>query len=757
MRNEKFSNILHKVANLVQSKKYEVIVPEMLIWVNLSDDRFIEIAKFCNAKIDVLRENISDFLSSLDRTEKPEEVVSSEDYGQIIKRCASLADRNFEDVNIEHILFAILETDPNLYFGSAILHFSGFTKEKIQSFLDAQKRKKQKIEENYLYSVTDKARDGKIDPMIGRQKELSRIIQILHKKRACNPILLSQPGVGKTSLVEGLALAIVSGQVPDSLKDKNILSVNIGGMISGTKYRGDFEDRLTKIISKAVDDKNTILFIDEIHSIVGAGSTQENSLDAASILKPYLTDHSLKIIGATTYEEYKKYILKDKAFARRFKKIDLQEPSRKETLDILLGIRSKFEEFHGVKFSEEILSKIVELSGDYIPSQFFPDKAIEVMDEIGSRYSSGLYSGTEAKPEDVEEVICSIANLPEITIKSSGKEGLKTLSDDLKMKIFGQDDIIDQITYHIKVAKAGLTSQTKPLGCFGLLGPTGTGKTELVKQISKILGVKFLRYDMSEYSEKNSISKLIGAAPGYVGFDQSGALTEPVIQNPECVILFDEIEKANPEIYNLLLQVMDDGRLTDNQNRTADFTHSILFFTSNVGSREAESAKPTLGFMPESKKEDILQDSLKNLFPPEFRNRFTSIFRFSSLGEGEMVKIVEKNISELNQKLSQNGNSVELTEKAKLWIAKLAKEENMGGRPVERLVHVHIAEKLVDKILFENWNNSVAIFDVSKNGKELLWKEKKSKDSKIEQKILSEAGVLEMEPEKDERINQNCC
>ena len=508
---------------------------------------------------------------------------------------------------------------------------------------------------------------------------------------------------GKSAIVEGLALKIANDDVPKSLVGKTIYALDIASMVAGTKFRGEFEDRLEKVIKEAVANENAIMFIDELHTIVGAGSS-EGSMDSANILKPYLSRGQLRIIGATTYDEYKNKIEKDKALCRRFKKIDLAEPSKEETLEILKGLRPKYEEFHGIEFSDEVLQSAVDLSSKYIIGKFFPDKAIDIIDEVGAKYHSGVKTGKVATKDDVEEVICSIANIPKISVETDEKDKLRTLGDRIKGNLFGQDEIVDKLVRQVRMNKAGLSNPGRPLSAL-LLGSTGTGKTELAKTLAKELGIGFTKLDMSEYQEEYSVSKLIGSAAGYVGYEQSGALTEPLIKNPHQVLLLDEIEKANKSVYDLLLQVLDEGKLTDNHGREASFKHAIVLMTTNVGYANASTMSKAMGFAKTETDEALrtqkaIEDAYKKKFSPEFRNRLTDVFYFNNLNEQVMGMIVDKNIRNLQSALDDKNVKVVLSDKAKKWIVDKAVAEKAGGRPVERIVNSEITEKLADEILF---------------------------------------------------------
>jgi len=706
MKNQELLNVMKRLQLSVEKNLYAYLVPEHILYFLIDEPRFHEIATFCGADEEDIRKIISEFIEGLERAENPVDIVPTPDYTKTIKACSFFAETRSIDIRVEHVLLALLNNGEDSVAYYALVK-NNITLENIYRFIEAPVNDESL---KYTIDMTDLAKKGKFDKLIGREAELQRIIQILHKKRASNVILCSNPGVGKTALVEGLASKIVSGEVPETLKNACVWSVDLGAMVAGTKLRGEFEERLKSTIERVLKNENVILFIDEIHNIVGAGSS-EGTLDASNILKPYLTGNQIRCIGATTYDEYKKKILKDKAFARRFKKIDLNEPSKEETIQILKGLRESYQEFHGVAFSDEVIEEIVNLSDRFLLGQFFPDKAIEVMDEIGSQYSADLKEGKEVTIEDIEILIATMANIPSVSVNNNDKKVLKDLASNIKKELFGQDDIVDKVVRHIKLAKVGLTNKNKPLGTFGAIGSTGSGKTEFAKQLAKNLGISFLKLDMSEYSEKNSVSKLIGTSPGYVGFEQSGALTEPLIQNPHCVVLLDEIEKADPAIYDLLLQVMDEGKLTDNNNREASFRNAIVLMTSNVGASKAEKAKCVIGFNGESTKAEVLNDELKKKFSPEFRNRFTEIFQFNDLDEKVIGMIVDKEIRHLNESLEDKGITIKITDSAKEFLVKKAAEEKMGGRPVERLVHKYIAEKLVDKILFEDFANTEVIFD----------------------------------------------
>ena len=560
--------------------------------------------------------------------------------------------------------------------------------------------------ETYSVELVEQALQGKIDPLIGRQQELDRLVEILHKKRSSNAMIIGNEGVGKTAVVEGLALRIARKNVPDTLLDAKIYALNLGAMIAGAEYRGVFEQRLTNCIKEIAAQPKGFLFIDEIHTMLGAGTGgHDGTLDASNILKPYLARGEIRCIGATTYDEYQKRILSDRAFARRFMRISLAEPSRDETLQILQGLVGTYEEFHHVRFSPDILEYIVELSGRYVHEKYFPDKAIEVMDECGAHYRSGLAQGTEVTREDVERVVCRVANLPAITVQTDDREKLRGLAERLQAKIFGQDEAIGELVRRVKVAKAGFQDARRPLLTAFLCGSSGCGKTELARQLAAELGIAFVKLDMSEYSEEYAASRLIGSAPGYVGYDRPGALTEPVIQNPHCLLLLDEIEKAHAAVFNLLLQVLDEGRLTDNKGREASFRNAIILMTSNAGSRASAEAINLLGFSKSDadqaqNRQDIIQRVMKKTFPPEFRNRIQLTVMMNDLTRQALESIVRKSLATANRQLAEQKVTITLTPTAVAQIAQRAEDEHLGGRPVERLVDQVVKQHIVDELLF---------------------------------------------------------
>ncbi|OCC15271.1 ATP-dependent Clp protease ATP-binding subunit ClpA [Dissulfuribacter thermophilus] len=557
--------------------------------------------------------------------------------------------------------------------------------------------------EHFTINLTQRARDGKIDPLVGRSRELERVMQVLVRRRKNNPIFVGEPGVGKTALCEGLARLIESGNVPDELKGFEMYSLDMGSLIAGTKYRGEFEARLKEVLKELKQREKVILVIDEIHTIVGAGATSGGSLDASNILKPVLQEGEIRFIGSTTYEEYRNFFEKDRALTRRFQKIEIGEPTVEETIEILKGLKSRYEDYHGCKFTEGALKAAARLSQRYITDRFLPDKAIDVIDEAAAIVKLKK-SGSKAKrlvtQRHIEQVVAKIARIPARSLSRTDLSRLEDLEPRLKTRVFGQDRGVELLVRAIKRSKAGLGHPDHPIGSFLFIGPTGVGKTELARETARILGINFIRFDMSEYMEKHSVSRLIGAPPGYVGFEQGGLLTEAVRKSPHCVLLLDEIEKAHPDVFNVLLQVMDYATLTDNTGRKTDFRHTILIMTSNVGARELE--RRTIGFSPDNIKENVekADAAVKECFSPEFRNRLDAVIPFNPLTPKIMESIVDKFIEELNTQLKSKKIVVKLSAKARQWFAKHGYDERRGARPLSRLIQEKIKDPLADVLLF---------------------------------------------------------
>ncbi|MEB6856850.1 ATP-dependent Clp protease ATP-binding subunit ClpA [Proteus cibi] len=562
--------------------------------------------------------------------------------------------------------------------------------------------------DNFTTNLNQLARQGKIDPLIGRQAELERTIQVLCRRRKNNPLLVGESGVGKTAIAEGLAWRIEQEDVPDVMKGYTIYSLDIGSLLAGTKYRGDFEKRFKALLKTLEKDEKSILFIDEIHTIIGAGAASGGQVDAANLIKPLLSGGRIRVIGSTTYQEFSNIFEKDRALARRFQKIDVTEPSPEETVLIIKGLRQKYETHHEVRYTNKAIQAAVDLSVKYITDRHLPDKAIDVIDEAGAK--TRLVAPSKRKKtinvSDIESVVAKIARIPEKTVSSSDKSILKNLDNQLKMLVFGQDQAIHALSEAIKMSRAGLSQDNKPVGSFLFAGPTGVGKTEVTVQLAKALNVKLLRFDMSEYMERHTVSRLIGAPPGYVGFDQGGLLTDAVIKNPYSVVLLDEIEKAHPDVFNILLQVMDNGTLTDNNGRKADFRNVILVMTTNAGVRETQ--RKSIGFTEQDNSTDAMAE-IKKAFSPEFRNRLDSIIWFNALSPEIISMVVDKFIVELQVQLDDKGVSLEVSQEARQWLCDKGYDKAMGARPMARVIQENLKKPLANEILFGSLVNGGSV------------------------------------------------
>lgn len=558
--------------------------------------------------------------------------------------------------------------------------------------------------ERYATNLNKLALEGKIDPLIGRGHEVERTIQILCRRRKNNPLLVGEAGVGKTAIVEGLAKKIVDDEVPDVLKHCTIYALDLGGLVAGTKYRGDFEKRLKGVLHQLKEEKGAILFIDEIHTVIGAGSASGGVMDASNLIKPMLSTGELKCIGSTTYQEFRGVFEKDRALARRFQNIDIEEPSVEETYQILKGLRSRFENHHGVRYTEKALKAAAELAAKYINDRFLPDKAIDVIDEAGANMNLKPKSARKKTitVKLVEAVVSKIARIPPKHVSSSDTEVLKNLERDLKLVVFGQDDAIKTLSTAIKMTRSGIGNEDKPIGSFLFAGPTGVGKTEVTRQLSIILGIELLRFDMSEYMERHTVSRLIGAPPGYVGFDQGGLLTDAVLKAPHSVLLLDEIEKAHPDVFNLLLQVMDHGTLTDTNGRKVDFRNVILVMTTNAGAQEMN--RSSVGFTAQDHQSDGAE-IIKRTFTPEFRNRLDATIQFKPLDHETVMYVVDKFVAQLEAQLESKKIEIQVEQSAKAWIAERGYDVKMGARPMERVIQEHIKKPLAEEILFGRLEN----------------------------------------------------
>jgi ATP-dependent Clp protease ATP-binding subunit ClpA len=573
--------------------------------------------------------------------------------------------------------------------------------------------------EKYTTNLNRMAQDGRIDPLIGRKLEVERTIEILCRRRKNNPLYVGEAGVGKTAIAEGLARLIIEGKVPEVLTDSTIFALDMGALIAGTKYRGDFEKRLKGVITELKKLPGAILFIDEIHTVIGAGAASGGVMDASNLIKPVLTNGEIRCIGSTTYQEYRGIFEKDHALARRFQKIDVVEPSVAETVEILFGLKPRFEEHHGITYADDALRAAAELAARHINERHLPDKAIDVVDEAGARQRLKPIAEREPVVEvrHIEDVVARMARIPAKSVSSSDRETLKNLERNLKLVIFGQDRAIEALAASIKMARSGLGETRKPVGSFLFAGPTGVGKTEVTRQLAIAMGVEFLRFDMSEYMERHTVSRLIGAPPGYIGFDQGGLLTEAITKHPHCVLLLDEIEKAHPDVFNLLLQVMDHGTLTDNNGRKADFRHVIIVMTTNAGAQEM--ARASIGFMHADNASDGME-AIRRIFTPEFRNRLDAVIQFAALEPATIERVVDKIIMEVESQLEAKGVSISLDDAARRWIAERGYDPKMGARPMARTIQEHIKRPLAEELLFGRLANGGTVkVSVSKDGSEL--------------------------------------
>jgi ATP-dependent Clp protease ATP-binding subunit ClpA len=594
--------------------------------------------------------------------------------------------------------------------------------------------------EAYCVDLNEKAEAGSIDPLIGRGPELERLIQILCRRTKNNPLLVGDPGVGKTAIAEGLARRIVEGDTPSVLSDAVIYALDMGSLLAGTRYRGDFEERIKAVLKELEDRPGSILFIDEIHTVIGAGATSGGSMDASNLLKPALASGSLRCIGSTTYKEYRSYFEKDRALVRRFQKIDVNEPSVDDAIKIMMGLKPVYEEHHHVRFTRDAIRTAVELSARYINDRKLPDKAIDVIDEVGA--AQMLLPASRRKKtigiKDVEAIVAKIARIPPKSVSRDDKQALGTLETDLKAAVFGQGPAIEALASAVKLARAGLRQPEKPIGNYLFAGPTGVGKTEAAKQLAKTLGVELVRFDMSEYLERHSVSRLIGAPPGYVGFDQGGLLTDAVDKNPHVVLLLDEIEKAHPDVYNVLLQIMDHGKLTDHSGKQVDFRNVILIMTTNAGA--ADLAKPAIGF-GRSIREGDDKEAINKLFTPEFRNRLDAIISFKALPPEVIDRVVDKFIAELEGQLAERGVSIEISSKARAWLGEKGYSPEYGARPLARIIQEYVKKPLAEELLFGKLSEGGAVEVVlAKGGKELAFRfpgsePQKSKKSKAKVKV----------------------
>ena len=740
---------LHMAFMDARQKRHELITVEHLLLAMLDNPSAAEVLKACGSNIDSLRNELTQYIDDHTPTISGEDEVDTQPtlgFQRVIQRAMlHVQSSGKKEVNGANVLVAIYgEKDSHaVYF----LHQQGVTRLDVVNFIahgvsklnesdthkstpeqeNDQESSANKALETYTINLNKMVLAGKIDPLIGRDSEIERVIQTLCRRRKNNPLLVGEAGVGKTAIAEGLAKRIVDKEVPSILENTTIFSLDMGALLAGTKYRGDFEQRLKAVMKQLNEHKDAILFIDEIHTLIGAGSASGGTLDASNLLKPALSNGSIKCIGATTYQEYRTVFEKDHALTRRFQKIDVNEPSILDTINILKGLKSRFEKHHNVKYSVAAINSAAELSAKYINDRHLPDKAIDVIDEAGAAQRI-LPKNKQKKVitnKEIEEIVAKIAKIPPKNISNDDKHALKNLERDLKAVIFGQDKAIENLASAIKMTRSGLGIPNKPIGNFLFSGPTGVGKTEVARQLAYILGIELIRIDMSEYMERHAVSRLIGAPPGYVGFDQGGLMTEAVNKQPYCVLLLDEIEKAHPDIFNILLQVMDHGSLTDSNGRKTDFRNVTLIMTTNAG---AESlSKTSMGFT-QSKKMGDEQAEIKRLFTPEFRNRLDATVSFAPLSHEVILKVVDKFLMQLEDQLHEKKVDATFTDSLKSYLAKNGFDPSMGARPMSRLIQDTIRKALADELLFGKLTNGGNVtIDIDSNDKVKLIFEEENK------------------------------
>ncbi len=714
-----------------RAKRHEFMTVEHLLLALLDNNDAIRVLKACGADIGSLRGDLVEFVDAttplIPEDEDQRDTQPTLGFQRVLQRAVfhvqSSGKSEVTGANVLVAIFSEQESQAVFFLKTQsiarldVVNYMTHGISKVANDGDAAEPGQVGSDENrgeegesnpldsFATNLNLEALAGHIDPLIGRIDEVERVAQILARRRKNNPLLVGESGVGKTAIVEGLAKKIVDGDVPDILKDSVVYSLDLGALLAGTKYRGDFEKRFKGLLNELKKRDNAILFIDEVHTIIGAGAASGGVMDASNLLKPLLSSGKLRCIGSTTFQEYRGIFDKDKALSRRFQKIDVMEPSPDDAYKILKGLKSRFEEHHGLRYTDRALRVATDLSDRYITDRFLPDKAIDVIDEAGA-YQQLLPASKRKKVigvSDIEAVIAKIARIPPKAVSSDDRETLQKLESNLQMVVFGQDQAISSLATSIKLARAGLRAGEKPIGSFLLAGPTGVGKTEVTRQLARLLGLELIRFDMSEYMERHTVSRLIGAPPGYVGFDQGGLLTDAVTQHPHAVVLLDEIEKAHPDVFNLLLQVMDHGTLTDNNGRKADFRHVILVMTTNAG---AESiSRRTIGFTSQDHSSDGME-AINRMFTPEFRNRLDSIVQFQPLAEDVILTVVDKFLTELQCQLDEKRVTLDVDEDARLWLVEKGYDIHMGARPMERVIQEHIKKPLAELVLFGSLSQS---------------------------------------------------
>ena len=725
MLSKDLEQTLNQAFKVAREKRHEFMTVEHLLLALLDNVVAVAVLTACGANLKQLRTELSTFINEttplIEEDDEEMETQPTLGFQRVLQRAVfhvqSSGKKEVTGANVLVAIFSEQESQAVYLLQNQdisrldVVNYISHGISKIQSDeqpesenpeveadLEADNSQAKPLEK-YATNLNQMAKEGRIDPLVGRSKEVERLIQVLCRRRKNNPLFVGDAGVGKTAIAEGLARLIVEGEVPEVIQNATIYSLDLGNLLAGTKYRGDFEKRLKAVLKQLASEEGSILFIDEIHTIIGAGAASGGVMDASNLIKPVLASGELKCMGSTTFQEYRGIFEKDRALARRFQKIDINEPSVDETVQILKGLKNRYEKHHSVRYSSRALRSAAELSARYINDRHLPDKAIDVIDEAGA--NQRLQPESKRKKiigvRDIEDIVSKIARVPPKTVSTSDVQSLQNLEKELKMVVFGQDSAIETLASAIKLSRSGLGPEDKPVGSFLFAGPTGVGKTEVTRQLARIMGIELIRFDMSEYMERHTVSRLIGAPPGYVGYDQGGLLTEAVNKNPHAVLLLDEIEKAHAEVYNILLQVMDHGTLTDNNGRKADFRNIILVMTTNAGAEEL--ARASIGFTKQDKSKDNL-DAIKRVFSPEFRNRLDATVWFQPLDTEILYSVVDKFIVELQTQLDDKGVSIEVDDKARDWLTKNGFDEQMGARPMARLIRESVKKPLADEILF---------------------------------------------------------
>ena len=750
-----------------KARNHEFMTVEHLLLALLDNQSAVDALTACGADLFSLREQLVNYIADntpvAENAEEDREVQPTLGFQRVLQRAifhvqssgneectgANALVAIFSEQESQAVYLLVLQNIKRVDVVNYLSH--GYTKDTSEelesdSFSESVANKESEATEEkttkrpldlYAQNLNKLAHGDGIDPLVGRSEEIDRITQILARRRKNNPLLVGESGVGKTAIAEGLARMIIEEKVPDILMDSTVYSLDLGGLLAGTKYRGDFEKRFKGVLANLADEKDSILFIDEIHTIIGAGAASGGVMDASNLLKPVLTSGKIRLIGSTTYQEYRGIFEKDRALSRRFQKVDVPEPSIDETFQILKGLKSRYEDHYGLRYVDKALRSAAELSARHLTDRFLPDKAIDVIDEAGAYQQ--LQTKSKKKKSigvsDIEYIVSKIARIPPRSVSSSDKEQLRGLEEQLKMVVFGQSEAISAIANAIKLSRAGLKTGDKPIGSFLFSGPTGVGKTEVCRQLASLLGIELVRFDMSEYMERHTVSRLIGAPPGYVGFDQGGLLTDAVTKHPHSVVLLDEIEKAHPEVFNLLLQVMDHGTLTDNNGRKADFRNVILVMTSNAGGHSLSRA--SMGFTKQDHSSDAME-IIKKSFSPEFRNRLDAIVQFKPLPLDVVKTVVDKFLVELQTQIDDKGVTIDVTEEARTWLAEQGYDESMGARPLARLIDDLIKKPLAEEILFGALENGgTAAIEIQDNELVLNFIEKKSEPPKKKTELVS--------------------